>query len=169
MKSKIKKYTISPLALSFWIPFLVLIGYFAYRKMAPFGSNSILTVDLGQQYIDQFAAFKYTILQHPSSFFYSFSNALGGDMLGEWAYYLMSPFNFIFLFVSNANLPSAILLVICLKISAAGLSMGYLLKNCIYNMATILPSLPSTLLYLVGLSLIISTYYGLIQLSCCHL
>ena len=129
MKSKIKKYTISPLALSFWIPFLVLIGYFAYRKMAPFGSNSILTVDLGQQYIDQFAAFKYTILQHPSSFFYSFSNALGGDMLGEWAYYLMSPFNFIFLFVSNANLPAAILLVICLKISAAGLSMGYLLKK----------------------------------------
>ncbi len=79
-----------------------MISYFAYRHMAPFGTNSILTVDLGQQYIDQFAMFRHTLLAHPSSFFYSFSNALGGDMLSEWAYYLMSPFNLLF-YLSHHN------------------------------------------------------------------
>jgi uncharacterized membrane protein YfhO len=129
MKHTLKRYTLSPLALSFWVPLLIMLAYFAYRHMAPFGTSSILTVDLGQQYIDQFAAFKHTVLQHPSSFFYSFSNALGGDMLGEWAYYLMSPFNLIFLMVPNAALPSAILLVTVLKFGAAGLSMAYLLQK----------------------------------------
>lgn len=124
-----KKIFNSPLALSFWIPAIIMLSYFAYRGMAPFGSSSILTVDLGQQYIDQFAAFKHTLLSHPSSFFYSFSNALGGDMLGEWAYYLMSPFNLIYLFVSINHLPAAILLVTVLKFGAAGLSMAYLLQK----------------------------------------
>ena len=124
-----KNLFISPLAISFWLPLLVMLGYFIYRGMAPFGTNSILTVDLGQQYIDQFAAFKHTLLSHPSSFFYSFSNALGGDMIGEWAYYLMSPFNLIYVFVPITNLPSAILIVTILKFGAAGLSMGYLLQR----------------------------------------
>jgi len=124
-----KHYFISPLALSFWLPALVILGYFVYRGMAPFGPNSILTVDLGQQYIDQFAAFKHTFLSHPTSFFYSFSNALGGDMLGEWAYYLMSPFNVIYLFTPIVHLPSAILFVTVLKFGSAGLSMAWLLKQ----------------------------------------
>ncbi|WP_054669836.1 YfhO family protein [Lentilactobacillus senioris] len=48
----------------------------------PFGQSSILTVDLGQQYIDFFAYFKHTLLTDPSGFLYSFSKGLGGDMLG---------------------------------------------------------------------------------------
>ncbi|MGX7043108.1 YfhO family protein [Leuconostoc holzapfelii] len=126
---KKRQFFLSPLALSFWLPALIMLSYYAYRGMAPFGQNSILTVDLGQQYIDQFAAFKTAFLAHPSSFFYSFSNALGGDMLGEWAYYLMSPFNLIFLFVPNINLPAAILGVTVLKFGAAGLTMAYLIKR----------------------------------------
>lgn len=123
------KCILTPLAMSFWFPMLIMLGYFIYRGMAPFGNQTILTVDLGQQYIDQFATFKYTILSHPSSFFYSFSNGLGGDMIGEWAYYLMSPFNFIYLFFPIANFPTAILIVTVLKFGSAGLSMGYLLKK----------------------------------------
>ncbi|MBR2276949.1 MAG: YfhO family protein [Leuconostoc sp.] len=124
-----KNIFISPLALSFWLPLLVMLSYFIYRGMAPFGTSSVLTVDLGQQYIDQFAAFKHTLISHPSSFFYSFSNALGGDMISEWAYYLMSPFNLIYLFVPLMQLPAAILIVTVLKFGTAGLSMAYLLKS----------------------------------------
>ncbi len=116
----------SPLALSFWFPLLIMLSYFIYRGMSPFGTSSVLTVDLGQQYIDQFAAFKHTLISHPSSFFYSFSNALGGDMISEWAYYLMSPFNLIYLFVPLMQLPAAILIVTVLKFGTAGLSMAYL-------------------------------------------
>lgn len=125
----IKRFFISPIALSFWFPAVIMLTYYAYRGMAPFGTNSILTVDLGQQYIDQFAAFKTAFLAHPSSFFYSFSNGLGGDMISEWAYCLMSPFNLIFLVVPNINLPAAILGVTVLKFGAAGLTMAYLLAR----------------------------------------
>lgn len=125
----LKKIILSPLALCFWIPLIVMISYFAYRHMAPFGTNSILTVDLGQQYIDQFAMFRHTLLAHPSSFFYSFSNALGGDMLSEWAYYLMSPFNLLFLLVTPQHLPSMILIVTVLKFGAAGLSFGWVIQK----------------------------------------
>ncbi|MGO3381442.1 MAG: YfhO family protein, partial [Loigolactobacillus coryniformis] len=55
-----------PLLLSFWIPFLLMGGYFAARQMFPFGHSSLLTVDLGQQYIDFFAFYRDTLLHHPS-------------------------------------------------------------------------------------------------------
>ncbi|MDF7626345.1 YfhO family protein [Lactobacillaceae bacterium L1_55_11] len=123
------KTCLSPLALSFWIPVLMTLFYFASRGMAPFGNSSILTVDLGQQYIDQFALFKNTVMNHPGSFFYSFSSGLGGDMIGEFAYYLMSPLNFIFLFVPNLLLPVGILFVLVLKFGLAGLTMAFLIKK----------------------------------------
>ncbi|GAP01570.1 predicted membrane protein [Fructobacillus fructosus] len=124
-----KKFGYGPLALSFWIPFASLLLYFVYRHMAPFGSSTILTVDLGQQYLDYFAQFKTTILHDPSSFFYSFSSGLGGDMIGEWSYYLMSPFNLFFLLADAQSLPAWILLVTILKLATAGLTMGLFLKN----------------------------------------
>ena len=42
---------------SFLLPLLIMTVYFGFRHMAPFGSSSILTVDLGQQYIDFFENF----------------------------------------------------------------------------------------------------------------
>lgn len=120
---------LSPLALSFWAPFFIMLSYFAYRGMTPFGSSTILTVDLGQQYLDYFAQFKHTLLQDPSAFFYSFSTGLGGDMVGEWSYYLMSPFNLLLLLATAKTLPAWILLVTVLKISSAGLTMGFFLKK----------------------------------------
>lgn len=50
-------------------------GYFAYRGMAPFGSSSILTVDLGQQYVDFFSYLRSTLLHHPTSIFTPFLRA----------------------------------------------------------------------------------------------
>ncbi len=50
-------------------------------------------------------------------------------MISEWAYYLMSPFNLIYLFVPLMQLPAAILIVTVLKFGTAGLSMAYLLKS----------------------------------------
>ena len=43
------------LLISFLLPVLIMGGYFVYRGMAPFGSSTVLTVDLGQQYVDFFA------------------------------------------------------------------------------------------------------------------
>lgn len=95
--------------------------------MFPFGHSSILTVDLGQQYIDMFAGFKQTITRDPAQLFYSFSKNFGGEMFSEWAYYLLSPLNLIFLFFKQTDLTAAILFVTALRFGLAGLSMQLLL------------------------------------------
>lgn len=44
-----------PFLLSFFGPIVIMLAYFIARHMYPFGSSTILTVDLGQQYVDFFA------------------------------------------------------------------------------------------------------------------
>ncbi|BDR56418.1 membrane protein [Xylocopilactobacillus apis] len=99
--------------------------YFIAIGVHPFGNNTIMTVDLGQQYIDFFGLFHDTLLHHPSSFFYSFSKDIGGDMLGVWSYYLLSPLNLIFLFFSKENLDVAVLIITLLKYGLMSSSFYY--------------------------------------------
>lgn len=106
-----------------------MLGYFIYRGMYPFGKSSLLTVDLGQQYVDFFAAYRDTLLHDPTKIFYSFSKAIGGEMLGEFAYYLLSPFNLIFLFFKGKTLTAGIMLVTLLKYGCSGLAMAWLLQK----------------------------------------
>ncbi|WP_282800999.1 YfhO family protein [Secundilactobacillus kimchicus] len=115
------------LGLSFVVPTLVMTMYFISRHMAPFGSSSLLTVDLGQQYVDFFAYFRHSLLHDPSGIFYTFQKALGGEMVSTWTYYLLSPFNLLLLFFPDHNLTSGIFLITVLKYGAAGLSFTWLL------------------------------------------
>ncbi|WP_143049527.1 YfhO family protein, partial [Oenococcus oeni] len=105
----------------------IMLFYFYYRKMAPFGNSSILTVDLGQQYVDMFSGMRETILHQPNQLFYSFAKNFGGEMFSEWSYYLFSPLNLLLLFFNQANLPSGILFLTVVRFGLAGLSMQYLL------------------------------------------
>lgn len=113
---------------SFLLPLLIMTVYFGFRHMAPFGSSSILTVDLGQQYIDFFENFRQAILHNPTSIFYSFAKGLGGETYGDWAYYLFSPTNLLLLPFPNTMLPTAILLITVLKYGLAGWSFSYALR-----------------------------------------
>ena len=79
-----------PFLLSFFGPIVIMLAYFIARHMSPFGSSTILTVDLGQQYVDFFAFFRETLLHHPGSFFYSFSKAIGITYLVHLIYYSSS-------------------------------------------------------------------------------
>lgn len=116
-----------PLLLSFWGPLVLMLGYFVYRQMYPFGKESLLTVDLGQQYVDFFQYYRQTILHDPSGFFYSFSKAIGGEMLGEWAYYMLSPFNLVLLFFPDKSIMAGVMVLTLLKYATAGYTFGRLL------------------------------------------
>ncbi|WP_412988221.1 YfhO family protein [Pediococcus siamensis] len=129
------------LLVSFFVPLILMTSYFIYRKMAPFGSSSLLTVDLGQQYVDLFAYFRHTILHDPSAFFYSFSKAIGGDMMGTWAYYLMSPFNFILLFFPGKTITTGIFIITVLKYAFAGLTFAILLQKLYAKASWLIPGL----------------------------
>ncbi|WP_208421915.1 YfhO family protein [Latilactobacillus fragifolii] len=117
------------LGLSFLLPLSILFIYGLLRHVFPFGGQTILTVDLGQQYIDFYAFFRSTLLHHPETFFYSFAKGLGGDMLGVWAYYLMSPFNLIVLLTPGRWLSLGVWLMVLLKTGTSGLSFAYYLKS----------------------------------------
>lgn len=120
MKSKRKT-----LLLSFLTPLIIVTCYFIYRKFAPFGNSSVMTVDMGQQYIDFFTYFRTTLLHNPGGMLYSFSKALGGDMLGTWSYYLMSPLNLLILLFPLSKLPAVVGIITILKYALAGLTAGY--------------------------------------------
>lgn len=105
--------------LSFVLPGLIFLSYFFYTH------NGVLTVDLGQQYVDFMAFLRRNLFSHPLTLIYSFSNGLGASMLGTDAYYLLSPFNLLLFLAPQKFLPQMVLAIITLKISAAGLSSYY--------------------------------------------
>lgn len=113
--------------LSLLLPAIIFASYFFYMK------SGVLTVDLGQQYVDFLAFFRRNLFTHPLRLIYSFANGLGGSMLATDAYYLCSPFNLLlFLFPQNF-LPQAILFIITLKIGTAGLAAYYYWHQKINN------------------------------------
>ncbi|XJS11540.1 YfhO family protein [Aerococcaceae bacterium WGS1372] len=114
---KVKPYLLNTLLISIFFVAIAIIYEFT-----PFGKDTMLTVDLGQQYIDFFSLYKDTLLNSPEKFLYSFEKALGGEMIGLWAYYLLSPFNLIFLFFNESNFELAVTLITYLKILAMSLS-----------------------------------------------
>ena len=115
---------------AFLIPVLISLAAFAALGIIPFGSKSLLIIDMNNQYVDFFSYFK-TIFTENNDFFYSFSLNLGGNFIGFSGYYLLSPFNFLFFLFSNENLPLAVTLVALLKIGACGLTFFlFLTKTC---------------------------------------
>ncbi|WP_127848699.1 YfhO family protein [Lacticaseibacillus hulanensis] len=119
-----------PLLVAFLLPIIIMaIYFFAVRHVYPFGNGSLLTVDLGQQYIDFYAYFRQTLLGHPGQLFYAWNNALGGDAFGTWAYYLISPFNLVLCLLPKAQLDLGITIITLLKYGSASWTMAYYLKH----------------------------------------
>lgn len=106
--------------LAFIVPTLIFLIYFICRKM------DILTVDLGQQYIDFIAYFKNNLFKNPLSLIYNFNQGLGDSFIATVAYYLTSPLNLTLFFIPTNFLPQAILIIISLKIGLIGLTSYYL-------------------------------------------
>lgn len=115
------------LLLSFFMPFTILGLIYIFMGVFPFGNSTLLTIDLGQQYVDFYSYYRHTILHEPQAFFYSFVKGIGGDMVGLWGYYLNSPFNLLLLLFPQRLLAVGVTLLILLKISCSGLSFAYLL------------------------------------------
>lgn len=114
--------------LAFFIPMLVQIGIFFALKVYPFGENTYLPVDALGQYVSYLQYFRDLFLGE-SSIFYSLSKSIGGEMYGLFAYYLISPYNFITLFFEKGNMTLAFDIILTLKISTCGLSFAYYLNR----------------------------------------
>ena len=109
--------------LAFIIPFVIgTLGFYICLKSNVIGNYSILYSDLKAQYVPLFS-YLQDIFKEGSSVGFSFTKALGGNMIGTIAYYLVSPINILILFVSKTNIPMMMLFIILIKIGLAGLFM----------------------------------------------
>ena len=93
----------------------------------PLGEYSFLHSDLRAQYAPFLALLKNKIAELNSipkgSFIsylsYSFKLGLGKNFIGTFGYYLASPFNLIYLFIEEAQIDFAVLVIVILKLSFA--------------------------------------------------
>jgi uncharacterized membrane protein YfhO len=105
------------------IPILFLLVLFSHFQITPFGNHSLVTSDFNNQYISYFAYFKHHFLDFKQLFGYSYAINLGGSFLGITTYYLLSPFNLLFLLFPVQQFPFVITLITVLKIATLGLTM----------------------------------------------
>lgn len=113
---------------SAFFPMLIMLIVWAIIGLYPFGSRSLISVDFGQQYISFFGLLKNSVLSGDfSNLSYSFTQSLGGPMAGLVGYYLLSPFNLIFIITPFQFYGLAVFLVIWLRYGAIGLAFAFLL------------------------------------------
>lgn len=123
---KIKKVVLYLLA--FLFPILILAIVFVYLKVYPFGEDTYLPVDAYGQYAPYLQYFR-NLCFGEGSIIYSLGKSIGGEMYGLFAYYLISPYNFITLFFQKGNLPFAFELILILKIATCSLTFMYYLNR----------------------------------------
>ena len=115
-------------AFSAMLPMAIMLVVWAFMGTFPFGDKSLMAVDFGQQYISFFGLLKNAVLSGDlSSLSYSFTKSLGGDMIGVLGYYLMSPFNIIYILTPLKYFGFAVFLTIWLRYGAIGMAFAFLL------------------------------------------
>ena len=119
--------------LSFVVPVIILVGYILYNQVLTdrdffMNGENFLTADMGGQYNALYNYIRNVFLGR-DSIFYSFHNSLGGNMASTIGYYLSSPFNFLYIFVSKSNIPLMTYIIYVLKISLCSLFMNIYISH----------------------------------------
>ena len=110
------------------LPMTIMLVVWFFMGSYPFGNKSLMAVDFDQQYISFYGLLKNAILSGDlSSLSYSFTKSIGGDMIGVLGYYLMSPFNIIYVLLPLKYIGLSVFLTIWLRYGAFGLSFTHLL------------------------------------------
>jgi len=109
--------------LCFALPGVLFLAVCAGMAFAPFGERSILIFDLSDQVVEFLCALKH------GDVFFSWNAALGGGYIGTFSYYVSSPFSLLTLLCPDECMPVAVVFLVALKLAAAGLTFGLLLRR----------------------------------------
>ncbi len=113
--------------LSFVLPFLLLgIGFYV-SKMHPFGERQFLVTDLWHQYYPFYQILEEK-LSEGGSLLYTWRSGLGTNFLAMMAYYCASPLNVLAVLVPQIYLRDAMMVILMLKFSFAGLFFAKMLR-----------------------------------------
>lgn len=122
-KTLTKKWSVQPLLAAGVVFVLYQLATIA-TGTNPFTGGSLLAGDYSDQYLGMFN-YLHLVAAGQASAAYSFGNGLGGGMMGNWAYYLLSPFNLIALPFSAARMPFALFLITSFKLACMGASFAW--------------------------------------------
>jgi len=109
------------LAVSFLLPFTVMLTLFVVKGIYPFGGRSFLFADLYHQYMPFFSELMHKV-RGGETLGFSFNLGIGSNFLALFVYYLASPFHIFSLFVPESHLVEFISYLIVFKIGLAGLT-----------------------------------------------
>lgn len=105
---------------------LVLLAVYAALGVWPLGDATVITGDLNGQYIPYYA--HYTrFFKGQAGFAYGFDKALGGGLLGLFAYYVASPLHLLYLLVPVQYFARMAGLLLAIKLTLACVSFSWLL------------------------------------------
>lgn len=118
--------------LAFIIPVIIILSYVLYKSIVTKGNffhngEVFLVGDASSQY-NALYSYMHNVLIGKDSIFYSFYNSLGGNMSSTIGYYLGSPLNILYMFVSKINIPFMTFIIYIIKISLCSLFMNILLN-----------------------------------------
>ena len=119
MKTFIKKYK-NQLIITGIITLIYLI-YMMICKIHPFGEHTLFRSDVKGQYFEYWIYMK-NVFFGKDNFIYSFSKSIGGNMFGIWSYYLLSPYNLLFLISKSESYIDIFTFMTYLKILSASLA-----------------------------------------------
>ena len=110
------------------IPALIFFLIYLARGLYPFGSGTVLVLDLNGQYVYFFEALRNTVLEG-GSLLYSWSRALGGEFLGMYAYYIASPLSYLICLFPVDKTQEFLLVMFMIKAAICGGTMGFFLHK----------------------------------------
>ena len=111
------------------VPAAIFFLIYVARGIHPFGNGTVLVLDLNGQYAYFFEYLREAVTTGDLSLLYSWERALGGEMMGLYAYYLASPLSYIVCLFPKENLQDALFVMFLIKSSLCGVTMGYYLTK----------------------------------------
>lgn len=110
------------------IPAVIFFLIYLARGLYPFGSGTVLVLDLNGQYAYFFEALRNAVLDG-GSLLYSWSRALGGEFIGMYAYYIASPLSYLICLFPADKTQEFLLIMFMLKSAICGATMGFYLHK----------------------------------------
>ena len=111
------------------VPAVIFLLVYIARGIHPFGNSTVLVLDLNGQYAYFFEYLREAVTGGDLSLLYSWERALGGEMMGLYAYYLASPLSYIVCLFPKENMQDALFMMFLIKASLCGVTMGFYLTK----------------------------------------
>ena len=112
---------------SAFLPMLLMLVVYILLGQWPFGSKGLYAFpDSYSQYTNYYEYYR-SLAQN--GILYSFSRTLGGDLVGFFTYYTLSPYNLLFLLFPQVATGKLMTVITLLKIGSCGLTFSILLNH----------------------------------------